>query len=75
MVGLLAAVFDWDRDEASSHDKEKLNGGMMVVTQWTKCHGNDETARVRRSRCGVMCRVAFEASRGLDCDRASESRC
>ena len=42
--------------------KEKLNGGMTVVTQWTRCHGNDETARVRRSRCSVVCRVAFEAS-------------
>ena len=51
--------------------KEKLNSGMMVVTRWTKCHGNDETARVRQSR---MCRVAFEASSGLDRAQASESR-
>ena len=42
--------------------KEKLNGGMMVVTQWTRCHGNDETARVHRLKCSARCRVAFEAS-------------
>ena len=53
--------------------KEKLNSG-MVVTRWTKCHGDDETARVRQSRCSVVCRVAFEAS-GLDQDRVPESRC
>ena len=35
---------------------------MMVVTQWTRCHGNDEIARVHRLRCSVKCRVAFEAS-------------
>ena len=55
--------------------KEKLDSGMMVVTRWTKCHGNDETARVRQSKCSVMCRVAFEASGGLDRDQVSESRC
>ena len=43
----------------------------MEVTQWTGCHGNDETARVRRSRCSVMCRVALEASCGSDRDRVS----
>ena len=42
--------------------KEKLNGGLMVVTQWTRCHGNDETARVHRLKCSGRCRVASEAS-------------
>ena len=38
--------------------REKLTSGLMVVTQWTSCHGNDETAKVHRVRCGV----AIEAS-------------
>ena len=55
--------------------KEKLNSGMTVVVRWTKCHGNDETARVRQPRCSVMCSVALEARSGLGRDRVSESRC
>ena len=38
--------------------REKLTSGLMVVTQWRSFHGNDETAKVHRVRCGL----AIEAS-------------
>ena len=52
-MGRHPAVFDWDRDKASSHDG-KPNSGTIVVTQWKRCHENDETASVRRVRCRVV---------------------
>ena len=57
MADLPPAVFDWDRDKASSHDEGEVQCGMMVVTL-SKCHEKNETARV----CRMRCRVANEAS-------------
>ena len=39
--------------------KEKLNSGMMVVTRWTKCHGNDESFESSSvdMQCDVRSRV------------------
>ena len=51
--------------------REKLNSGLMVVTQWRRCHGDDETARVHRVRCRVVFSGEFEARSGLDRDRAA----
>ena len=49
--------------------------GLMMVTQWKRCHENDETASVRRVRCSVRRRVvneaSFETGSGLDRDRGS----
>ena len=47
-----------NRDKASRHDGEEAQCGLMMVTQWKRCHDNDETASVRR----VSCRDANEAS-------------
>ena len=39
------AVFDWDRDKASSHDGGEAQCGTTLVTQ-LRCHCNDETVIV-----------------------------
>ena len=42
--------------------KDKRNSGLVVVSQSTRCHENDEIARVHRVRCSGRCRFAIEAS-------------
>ena len=49
-MGPHPAVFDWNRDKASSVTLEKAECGLVAVTQWKRCHQNDETASVRRVR-------------------------
>ena len=39
----IQVVFDWDRDKTSKYDGES-QCGLMVVTEWKKCHEYDETA-------------------------------
>ena len=33
---------------------EKRNSGTMAVTQWKRCHENDETATIPRLRCKFL---------------------
>ena len=59
-----------DRDKAPSHDGGEVQCGTTVITQ-LRCHGNDETASVRRVMLQRCEWGKFEASSGSDRDKDS----